>query len=1477
MNTPFRISLMLLLAAAGAHAAQSSWVHFDNTHTLVYSNDNLGNRIPDFSFAGYDGGGVALPDVPVKQTISPVGGDNTANIQNAINAVSALTPDTNGFRGAVLLSAGTYPIAGTLTISSGGVVLRGSGNNTNTGTILLVTGNARNVLTVTGSGSWSKTGGTYTITDSYVPLGATNFHISSAPAFSAGSTIIVQRPSMQPWINAIGMSNYWSPGSGLQLERRVTAISGSQITVDAPLCNPIESQWTTGQVYQVTDTRRIQQSGIEDLCAVGQIADYPSNILTGVFANFTNLKNCWASDILLSGWGNGITFGGGTEWCTAQDCQYVNPGTGTSSAAPAAWTIAGGQTLFHRCTSDGGYYHIMVTQASTPGPNVFLNMVCSGTHYNGGPHQRWAAGALHDNIVMGADTGTGYTPYLAINNRGADGSGQGWAAGFSVMYNCQVPQFQLEQPAVTNHYNWTIGGIGSRKSYSDNGIYDSLGTILNPRSLYLEQLKERLGGAAVENIGYALFTISNSPATVTVPQGTNASLAVNIGDPALMSNVVALAVSPDLSARGIGVSLSTNAVTGAGGATLMVTASDSAQSGAYSLNISGTSAGVTHTSAVSLVVFNPAFSITAAPATQTVGAGMSTNFSVSITTNGGFTGSVLFGVAGLPANASAVFAPVSASGSAASTLTVTTTSATPSGSYGLTILGEGADSTNTAAVTLVVVGGTTGAAGTFVWNGPGAGNNNWSTATNWLPAAFPGMSNDVKFFDAGAVSAVSQVNNLVDTDVGVKSLQYGNTNGSHATLVDSGRTLTAGGLTVGTETDNGSGQTVWTAIAGPGGVLSVSNPGGSLVVRQGCGTAGSALKATLDLSGLDVFKAAVSNVAIGSLGGVARPSGTVYLARTNLIIASGPAPAIQIGGQGGGSGNGGNGSFLYLGQTNAIFANGISVATVKQGNCSMLFNPALAGGNPAACFRGADGASRVATWLIADSQSQGGTVNTTGTNDFTGGAVDALVDTMTVGRSSSGSGIGNPSGTLTFDAGTIDVNTLQAGYQSSGGPLTNIASGTVNVNGAAALAVNTGMELGHIPAGGMNATKGTLSINGGVVRAANIFGGGGASTINLNSGTLDSQSGVIRNIVTLNVGANGVTGAAVLRNASILAVSNTIVIASNGVVAGNTVITAPGLIAGGAISPGVSGVGAITNNGTLTLAAGGQFNVAVQDAYGEPAAGWDFLQVSGRLDVQAAANNPFAIRVESLDPNGSDAVTNFNCDTNYDWAIAAANGGITNFSADELTLDVSQFQNDLAGGYFYLRTNGNSLVLSFTNNHPPAAHSVTLYRAGGTMTIPVSGLAGGWSDPDGDPVVLADVQTSSTNGSNNVGSDGIFIYYTNANMAADAIFYTVSDVRTNPPAVYQPDDTQRIAVGEIILLPPPAIGDIAVNASEVVFGGAGGAPGGTYRVLASTNILAPRASWTVMATNQFDAGGRFAFTNGGTPGLPQQFYQLQLP
>jgi hypothetical protein len=39
---------------------------------LVYVADSLGNKIPDFSNAGYKGGGVTIPYVPVKTTVWPV-------------------------------------------------------------------------------------------------------------------------------------------------------------------------------------------------------------------------------------------------------------------------------------------------------------------------------------------------------------------------------------------------------------------------------------------------------------------------------------------------------------------------------------------------------------------------------------------------------------------------------------------------------------------------------------------------------------------------------------------------------------------------------------------------------------------------------------------------------------------------------------------------------------------------------------------------------------------------------------------------------------------------------------------------------------------------------------------------------------------------------------------------------------------------------------------------------------------------------------------------------------------------------------------------------------------------------------------------------------------------------------------------------------------------------------------------------------
>ena len=75
----------------------------------------------------------------------------------------------------------------------------------------------------------------------------------------------------------------------------------------------------------------------------------------------------------------------------------------------------------------------------------------------------------------------------------------------------------------------------------------------------------------------------------------------------------------------------------------------------------------------------------------------------------------------------------------------------------------------------------------------------------------------------------------------------------------------------------------------------------------------------------------------------------------------------------------------------------------------------------------------------------------------------------------------------------------------------------------------------------------------------------------------------------------------------------------------------------------------------------------------------------------------------------------------------------------------------------------------------------------------------------------------------------------------------------------------------------PTFGGIVLTGTSIVFSGSNGVAGNPYYVLVSTNVTAPRTSWTSIATNNFDSNGRFSFTNSLVPPLPQRFYLLQVP
>src|SRR6185503_6848450 len=69
--------------------AESVWAYPAADGQMIYKPRDRGDHIMDFGNVGYMGGTVPLPDIPVKVTISPVAGDDEANIEGAIAAVAA--------------------------------------------------------------------------------------------------------------------------------------------------------------------------------------------------------------------------------------------------------------------------------------------------------------------------------------------------------------------------------------------------------------------------------------------------------------------------------------------------------------------------------------------------------------------------------------------------------------------------------------------------------------------------------------------------------------------------------------------------------------------------------------------------------------------------------------------------------------------------------------------------------------------------------------------------------------------------------------------------------------------------------------------------------------------------------------------------------------------------------------------------------------------------------------------------------------------------------------------------------------------------------------------------------------------------------------------------------------------------------------------------------------------------------------------
>jgi hypothetical protein len=166
-----------------------------------------GDVLPDFSHCGYGGGGVALPNAVVRETLTPdaTGGDDTVRIQAALDRVGQRPFGADGLRGAVLLRRGAYRCAGVLRLAATGVVLRGEGDGAD-GTVITATARKQQPLVqIGGTPPRDDPKTSREIADSYVPVGARTFTVAEANGLAVGQTVYVVRRGNAAWIAAIDM------------------------------------------------------------------------------------------------------------------------------------------------------------------------------------------------------------------------------------------------------------------------------------------------------------------------------------------------------------------------------------------------------------------------------------------------------------------------------------------------------------------------------------------------------------------------------------------------------------------------------------------------------------------------------------------------------------------------------------------------------------------------------------------------------------------------------------------------------------------------------------------------------------------------------------------------------------------------------------------------------------------------------------------------------------------------------------------------------------------------------------------------------------------------------------------------------------------------------------------------------------------------------------------------------------------------
>jgi len=203
------------------------------------------------------------------------------------------------------------------------------------------------------------------------------------------------------------------------------------------------------------------------------------------------------------------------------------------------------------------------------------------------------------------------------------------------------------------------------------------------------------------------FSLSASPASITVQQGTPANSTITVTSIGGWSESVALSVTSGCPTNST-CTFSASPVTPTATSILTIATNGNTTPGPYTLVVTGTGTvgGKTHTVSIPVTVNvapppSPDFSISLSSSSLSVKRGGNGSVGVVTAAQGG-NSTITFSISGLPSRTSATFTPGSVTSGNGATLKISTNSTGPKGTFTVTVTGNNGSFTHSTPLTLTI-------------------------------------------------------------------------------------------------------------------------------------------------------------------------------------------------------------------------------------------------------------------------------------------------------------------------------------------------------------------------------------------------------------------------------------------------------------------------------------------------------------------------------------------------------------------------------------------------------------------------------------------------------------------------------------------------------------------------------------------------------------------------------------------------------